>query len=238
MSFSRFLFFLLLITCAGCSHSSNENPPVTGNHYKKKIAGPKEPEKEGVKHSYHFVKASKYQFDGFSCRIGDTILLCSAHGKVSLADSSGKIKSGLFDFHCEYLVDDLYAYPLKKDTWLVGWSETNHEGQNSHMAVFTAGKDKPDWIFSFPVMNIGPFALDDQMVYFTTIGMVAKVDADEGKMQWKIDSLFNPSKWAYNKFESPLVYDDRVEFVDMPVPGRRDRRDTIAVDPQTGARKK
>lgn len=238
MKLSRCLILLLMLVFAGCGNPAGETPVNKKTKNKKAPAEQKESLKKGLGHSYTFTKASKYQFDGLRCRIGDTLLMSSAKGKTSLADSSGKLSALLFDLNCEFLVDQMHVYPMKNKSWLVGWSETDHEGQKSHLAVFSPGKNKPDWIVTFPYMNIGPFVIDGDAAYFTTIGMVARINIEEGKVQWKIDSLFNSDNFRFNKFEMPLVYDDRVVFVDFPVPGRRDRRDTIVVDLQTGKRKK
>jgi hypothetical protein len=72
--------------------------------------------------------------------------------------------------------------------------------------------------------------------YVTALGLVGKMNMLEGTYVWKADSLYEPIKKRFHKFDQPLVYENEVHFVDLPIRGRKERRDTIKLDRFTGAR--
>jgi hypothetical protein len=235
---SRFLFpALLVLFFCSCGNSGGgnkgKNRKVDTTH-KRNI---ETEQKAGLIKTYELIKSRKSQYDDSRCRVGDSVVFCSYKGVIDLADSTGRSRSRITDLNCEYLVDKVYVLPRNNNRWFVVWQETDQQGQKTNLGVYTKGENKANWRLTFPYTNLGPPVVDGDMCYFTTMGMVGKVDITNGKLQWKIDSLFNPYKWSYKKFALPLVFEDKVVFIDLPEPGRREKRDTLVLDPATGKRK-
>lgn len=234
MAAKFFLPILLLLIFNSCG-----NKPVVSNQKVKEdvIAKPaaKPEQKQGLIYPYELKKSSKSAYDDARVRIGDSTILCSKRGKIELADSMGNSRVRIADLHCEYLVDKVYVLPRENDQWFIIWQETYQQGQKTNLAVYKKGATVPVWKTSFPYTNAGPVVLDGEMCYFTTMGMVGKINVDKGEIQWKLNSLYNPFKWMFKRFEVPRIYSDKVVFIDLPEP-RREKRDTLILDPASGKR--
>lgn len=203
------------------------------------LSGParKQEQKPGLVYPYELIKPAKSAYADARVQIGDSAVLCSYKGRIVLADSFGESHSLITDLRCEYLIDKVYILPRANDCWLIIWLETYQQGQKTNFALYKKGELKAEWKTSFPYTNAGPVVLDGSMCYFTMMGMVGKMNVDNGELQWKIDSLYDPFKWSYKRFEVPRVYPDKVIFIDMPEK-RRPKSDTLVLDPTSGARKK
>ncbi|CAN5139220.1 hypothetical protein BH09BAC5_BH09BAC5_09000 [soil metagenome] len=226
----------LFVSIFAISCGNNEKKTLPPKKVNVKIKSEIPQQKTGLIYPYILVRSKKQQFDDARVRIGDSVIISTYKGKIVLTDSSGNSKKQIADLKCEYMMDNLYVLPRSGNKWFFVWQETNHEGQKSSLAVFSEGSEKPEWKISFPYGNVGPAVIDQNMVYFTAMGTVAKIDISTGKLIWKQDSLFNPLKLSYKKFYTPSVFDDKVIFVDYPEPGRREKRDTLILDPSTGKR--
>ncbi len=195
-------------------------------------------EKEGLVSGVLLVKGIKTPYEDAIGRIGDSVLISTYKGKVEKADSMGRHRRLLFDLKGKFLVDKIIVAPRGKGEWLVCWQETELLGMNSYAALYKTGSEKPEWKNRFEGANPGIPVIDGDAAYVTSQGLVAKVNLSDGTLAWAHDSLFNPYKYTYQKFERPIVCADKVVFVDYPVPGRRERRDTLVVEPVSGKRLK
>lgn len=226
--------FLLLFFCS-CG-----NGPTVIEHVPKsktnKPAVPKATEnfKKGLVYGLEMKKSNRTPYEDAYAKVGDTVFICDYKGKMDMKDTLSQKRSFLFNLHAEFMVDRIFIIPLSGDRWFVSWQETDHEGVKSYAACFKTGAPKPEWRLFFDVPNPGIPVLDGENVYVTYLGIAAKLAVDDGKYQWKHDSLFNTVREPYKKFESPRVFDNKVEFVDFPIPGHREKRDTLRVNPETG----
>ena len=231
-----FLPFLMLIVFASCGTTEKEKVVVVKLD---SVIKPKnKPQKPGLRQSYELIKPRKNQFNDATVRVGDSIVFCSYKGKIEFGDTLGNSRMRIVDLHCEYFIDRVHVLPVESKHWLIVWQETFQRGQRTSIAMFQQGEQQPDWKITFPNTNAGPVVLDENMCYFTMMGLVGQVNIDNGELQWKVDSLFNQYKMMFKKFEVPKVYANKVVFVDLPERGRREIRDTLVLDPATGARKK
>ncbi len=201
-------------------------------------AHPKESFKMGLTDAIEIIKGNRTPYDEGFARSGDSLYYCSYKGKVELSDTMRKKRILLFDLKSEFMVDRIFIIPITGKGWMVSWQETDHEGVKSYAAVFKTGMEKPEWKLRFLVPNPGIPVLDGQDVYVTYLGTVAKISTEDGKIKWKYDSLFNTTNQPFKKIDRPRVFDNRVEFVDFPIEGRRQKRDTLRVDPVSGERLK
>lgn len=230
-----FLPVMLLLFFCACGNKENAtNPKVKADTAKQKQ---KPKEKEGLVYPYEIIKPKKSPYEDASVRIGDSVILCSYKGEIDYIHPPGSQRKKIVHIHCEYLIERVFILPREDSRWFIAWQETDQKGQRTTLAVYKTGEKNPDWKVSFPYTNTGPPVVDGDMCYFTTMGMVAKIDISNGEMKWRVDSLFNPVKWNYKRFYVPKVYSNKVVFVDMPERGRREKLDTLILDPETGKRK-
>jgi len=228
---NHFFFILLLLFCScGGAPTTIENTPKK----KKEKSDVTEDFKDGLLVGTEIIKGAKTPYDEAYGRRGDTIFISSYKGKIEMGDTLLKQRVFLFDIHSEFMLDKMYIIPLSDKTWFVSWQETDHEGVKSYAAVYKTGEPKPEWKLFFDVPNPGIPVLDGKDVYVTYLGIAAKVSVADGKYRWLHDSLFNTAREPFKEFEKPRVFNDRVEFVDYPNPGHRERRDTLRVNPVTG----
>jgi hypothetical protein len=232
---SRFFLpsLIVLLFCA-CGNADGPIKVKPGPVAKRKEVKPLKP---GLVYAHSFTWPPKDSYADARVKFGDTLIICSYKGKIDFADSSGKKRRNITDLRCEFHIERAYILPWGDQHWFIVWQETDQTDQTTNLAVFKEGERKPEWKIQFPYPNLGPVVLDGDMCYFTTMGMVAKANVREGKMEWKIDSLFNVYKWAHKQFSVPQVYKDKVVFIDLPERGQRAKRDTLVVDPVSGARK-
>jgi len=80
---------------------------------------------------------------------------------------------------------------------------------------------KPKWSAGLPGFNIGKGLVEDDFLYITTIGFVAKLDMVSGKYVWKHDGLYKRGIIGaagfhgpdfFNNFEQPKLEGDVVLF--------------------------
>ncbi|HTL80746.1 MAG TPA: hypothetical protein VL651_03520 [Bacteroidia bacterium] len=229
LPFSVFLSAFISWSCG--------TPPVVDVPVKKKIDTAKTVSglKPGLIYPQHFIKIATTPFEDAHLKVNGEYFICSYKGKVEQTDSLNKNRKLLFDLKAEFMVDEIYIFK-RGEGFFVNWQETDHEGVKTYFAYYKTGMNKPDWKYVEKAPSPGPPVVDNDRIYVTTLGMVGKINMDAGIFDWKLDSLFNQNNNAFKKFEAPLVYPDKVVFVDLPIPGKRTKRDTITCDPETGNR--
>lgn len=173
-------------------------------------------------------------FDTFYVRYKDSIYYSTYKGKIFSADSLGRGRHFIFDLKSEYLVDDFYFHPLEDSRYFLAWQETDHRGVKSRYAVITRGAQKPDWIRTQNAPSPGQPIIDDEAVYISSLGMIAKLHLSTGQPYWVHDSLFDQYKLLFKSFERPLIYKSTVCFYDKPIKGKKTKRDSIWVDDRSG----
>jgi hypothetical protein len=231
MHLRQFIYCLCALFLIGCSNDQASHQPKADTFIKtepvdssrKNIILPKK---------MKIVRQSAY--DNFNVRIGDQLYKCSYKGVIEISDTTGQNVRFLFDLEAEYLIDAIYFHPLGEDLYFVAWQETDHTGLKSHFATFKAGSKSPVWSESQNAPAPGQPVIDGSYVYVTTLGMVGKLNVYSGEKAWQHDSLFDPYKNLFKQFERPLLYKSMVCFYDVPIPGKKNRRDSIWVNDATG----
>lgn len=73
------------------------------------------------------------------------------------------------------------------------------------------------WKSHIPAFNVGPGLIEEEHVYVTGIGFVARLDLRKGEFVWQHDDLYRESGGSFNSFETPQVEGDAVLFKERPV---------------------
>lgn len=170
----------------------------------------------------------------FFKRIDSHVYYCSSKGKIERADTTGANRELLFDLKVNYIIDRVYLLPLTNDEYVICWQETSYEGLNSYVYRFKSGNPNAVWKINYKAPDPGVPVLCDGHLYLSTLGIIGKVNAENGQHSWLHDSLYETTSMRYKKFDVPQIYPVSVVFFDFPIQGRKGKRDSIWVNDKTG----
>lgn len=235
MKLGLFISVLAFAFLGSCGSGPTEVPNIIPKKDTARVkADPADSFRQSVLFPQEMFSPRKSAFDEYFVRIGTQNFYCGYKGKFEVADTLGKNKQFLFDLKAEYLIDKVYFHPIDSATFFVVWQETDHMGVGCKAALFKKGEAKPVWKHMYKDPEPGQIAVDGEFAYITTLGMVAKLNVFSGDYEWQHDSLFEPMKMRFKKFDRPLIYDNTVCFFDYPIRGRKNKRDTICVNDVDG----
>lgn len=227
------VFIFLLLFFYACGDAVKKETADTAKE--KKIMDVRGPAlKEGIIYATELKRGNENAFVDAVGRAGDTIYTGTFKGYIEASDSAGKNRHFILDLKAEYMVDAVFILAYSPGVYFVVWQETDHVGAISYMALFKEGTSKPLWKKKYGEINPGLPVADSSYAYISSLGFIGKVSLDDGSFIWKRDSLYVNLNRRYQRFQAPLVYKNKVVFVDYPVPGRRDIRDTIKVNAASG----
>jgi hypothetical protein len=87
-------------------------------------------------------------------------------------------------------------------------------------AGFVARLEQPSmrarWKSHIPAFNVGPGLIEEEHVYVTGIGFVARLDLRKGEFVWQHDDLYRKADGSFNSFNVPTVEGDAVLFKERP----------------------
>lgn len=176
----------------------------------------------------------KSAYDDFYVRIGDSLYYCNYKGIFQSSDTIGNRNAQLFDLKAEYLIDIVYFMPISADQFFLCWQETDHKGVYSYFAVYQRGNNTPVWKRFVKAHSPGQPVIDSADVYISSLGMIGKLDLYSGSVIWQHDSLFEPLALRYKEFARPILYENTACFFDIPIKGKKSKRDTIWVNENNG----
>lgn len=170
----------------------------------------------------------------YAGRIGDYIYYCSAKGIVERSDTTGSNRQKLFDLKVHFIIDKVYLLPLTDDDYIISWQETTYSGLNSNVIRISTSKEQPLWTINYKAPDPGIPVVSNGCVYLSTLGIISKVNIENGQHEWLHDSLYETTSLKYKRFDMPRLYNHTVVFFDFPIQGRKGKRDSIWVDDRTG----
>jgi hypothetical protein len=231
----RVLYFCVLLLGFGCGEKTpaNQNDSVSKDTIVQKEVKV-DSTRKGLKYPKSMSAQRKNAFVDLSARIGDSMYHCSYKGVFQSGDTLGNRVGLLFDLKAEYLVDLAYILPLEDNRFYVSWQETDHRGMYSYYAVYERGSSKPIWKHIEKANSPGQPVIDSGYVYISSLGMVGKLDLNDGAVVWKFDSLFDPLSLRYKQFDRPVLYNNTACFYDFEIKGKKGKRDTIWVNESSG----
>lgn len=215
-----------------CGQDSGTTPPVKENPKPKAEKIDSTRKGSVIVPQLDVIRLSAYET--YSVRIGDTIYTCNYKGHFQSEDTAKRVQHFLFDLKVEFLIDRLYFFPVEQNRFFVCWQETDHVGVYSYFGMYERGSNSPLWLKQYKAPSPGQPVIDSNAVYTSTLGMIGKFDLYSGNPVWMYDSLFDPIKLSYKQFERPLLYTNTACFYDMPIKGKKNKRDSIWVNESSG----
>ncbi|GAB4142174.1 MAG: hypothetical protein Fur0041_17330 [Bacteroidia bacterium] len=222
---------LILSSCG-----QNDTPSQKQVEVKVKVTPPVKPPRPGkeVVILRPFSKSTRTPYEDMLLRSGDSLYICSYKGKIEIADSLKKNRSFVFDLKSEFMIDRLFIHKRNNGQYFACWQETDHEGIKTYFAGFSRGADKTSWKMVQPLPNPAEPVIHEDIAFVSTLGSVGKINLNAGRFEWRLDSLYTSTEQRYQKFEPAFVFEEYVMFVDYPIKGRREKRDTLRLNLKNG----
>ena len=102
---------------------------------------------------------------------------------------------------------------LKVDTLFVFYTETDHEGATSRLEKINLNSRQRILTAEIDGFNLGlPYILDN-FVYVTTIGVVGKLNLDNGQYIYQYLDLYDDEKHSFNSFDTIIFKDSLTMYL-------------------------
>ncbi len=122
-------------------------------------------------------------------------------------------------------IERLWYLPVGHDIVLI-YEDTDGEEGAATVVRLTGDTLRARWSAHIPGFNTGEAAMDQDHLYVTAIGFIAKLNLSSGRYAWSHTGLYADGR--FNSFKRPDVGDAIVRFTDGV--------NTIAVQKHSGAR--
>lgn len=123
-------------------------------------------------------------------------------------------------------------YAVHRENILLICGVTDGESGAGFVARLEQPSMRARWKAHLPAFNVGPGLIEEEHVYVTGIGFVARLDLRKGEFVWKHDDLYRKKDGRFNSFETPRIEGDAVLFKE--VPARDSEAKTVRVQRRTG----
>ncbi len=123
-------------------------------------------------------------------------------------------------------------YALHRENILLLCGVTDGESGAGFVTRLEQPSMRARWKSHIPAFNVGPGLIEEEHVYVTGIGFVARLDLRRGEFDWQHDDLYGKEDGSFNSFETPWVEGDAVLFKERPV--QRSPAKTLRVHRRTG----
>ena len=123
---------------------------------------------------------------------------------------------------------------LGGDTLFIFYTETDHEGATSRFEKINLTSRQRILATEIQGFNLGlPYILDDY-AYVTTVGVVGKLNLDNGQYAYQYFDLYDDKKYSFNAFDTIIFKDSLTIFLSENRNGKR--IDSLIVNEKTGDR--
>lgn len=123
---------------------------------------------------------------------------------------------------------------LNGDTLLIFYTETDHEGATSRFEKINLASRQRILKAEIRGFNLGlPYILKN-IAYVTTIGVVGKLNLDNGQYDYQYFDLYDDIKYSFNSFDTIIFKDSLTIFLSENRNGKR--IDSLIVNEKKGDR--
>ena len=156
--------------------------------------------------------------------------------KISWNGAGRRIKGGstrLFNLRLDGgdFLERVY-YALHRENVILLCEVTDGESGAGFVARLEQPSMRARWKARIPAFNVGPGLIEEEHVYLTGIGFVARLDLRKGEFVWKHEDLYRKDDGSFNSFETPRVEGDAVVFKEKPV--QKSEAKTVRIQRLTG----
>lgn len=123
---------------------------------------------------------------------------------------------------------------LNGDTLLIFYTETDHEETTSRLEKINLSSRQRILTAEIQGFNLGLPYIVDNFAYVTTIGVVGKLDLDNGQYVYQYNDLYDYKKYSFTSFDTIVFKDNLTFFLSDNRNGKR--IDSLIVNEKTGDR--
>ncbi len=123
---------------------------------------------------------------------------------------------------------------INGDTLLIFYTETDHDGATSRFEKINLNSRQRILTAEIYGFNLGLPYLVDNFAYVTTIGVVGKLNIDNGQYVYQFSDLYDHKRYSFNSFDTILFKDSLTMFLSKNRNGNR--VDSVIVNEKTGDR--
>jgi len=123
---------------------------------------------------------------------------------------------------------------LNGDILLIFYTETDHEGATSRFEKINLASRQRILKAEIQGFNLGLPYIIDNFAYVTTIGVVGKLNLNNGQYIYQYFDLYDDKKYSFNSFDTIVFKDSLTFFLSENRNGKR--IDSLIVNEKTGDR--
>jgi hypothetical protein len=217
------LVFIILSLCS-CSDIETDESNFKTEGDQQSISGKKD---------INFPVAAKYKnpesmmVDNLIVTVDNTDFLISPDGKVLW----GKNFSSSVQLKTELIIE--MAYVFKRESMLfVFYTETDIDDATSRLEKIDLANKTTLWQTEIPGFNLGQPYIKEGFAYVTAIGMVGKINLEDGKYIYQIKDLYDDEFASFNSFDKIAFKDSLTIFLSENY--RSKTYDSVIVNEKTG----
>jgi hypothetical protein len=168
----------------------------------------------------------------------DDTLIANVNAKAFLITPEGKLFWGDNPADTIHLLTDEYvekAFLYLRDSILyIFYTATDHEGATSRLEKINIKSKQRLMKAEIQGVNLGvPYIINDY-AYVTTVGVVGKLNLDDGKYVYQYFGLYDYEKQSFNSFDTIIFKNDSTFFLSKNINSKR--IDSLIVNEKSGTR--
>ncbi|MFW2373384.1 MAG: hypothetical protein ACN4GM_09720, partial [Gammaproteobacteria bacterium] len=126
-------------------------------------------------------------------------------------------KSIVFKLPKKFYIESVHFKPLANKI-IFTFSISDGDSGSVLISLFDEDKFSFEWQTELFAFNISPALVHNNSIYLGGIGVIAKINLDNGNIIWHHTGLYESETQAYNSFETPRVKDGYIIFTEQKVP--------------------
>lgn len=138
-----------------------------------------------------------------------------------------------FQLFTDVFIERAFLY-LQSDTLLIFYTETDHDGATSRFEKINLTSRQRILKAEIYGFNLGLPYLVDNFAYVTTIGVVGKLNLDNGQYIYQHSDLYDDKKYSFNSFDSIVFQDSMTIFLSENYHSKH--MDSLVINEKTGKR--
>lgn len=125
-------------------------------------------------------------------------------------------KSTIFKLPEKFFIETVQFKPFKNKI-IFTFSVSDGDAGSILVSLFDEDSFTFEWQTELFAFNTSPVLVHNNSIYLGGIGVIAKLDINDGKIIWHHRGLYEPETQAYNAFEMPLIKNKYVIFKEQKV---------------------
>lgn len=110
-------------------------------------------------------------------------------------------------------------FKLFENKIIFTFSVSDGDSGSTLVSLFNEDNFNFEWQTELFAFNTSPVLIHSNSIYLGGIGVIAKLDLNDGSIIWRHIGLYEAETQAYNAFEMPVIKNEYVIFREQKVPG-------------------